>query len=295
MAEELGISTPKLLGRALQSRHVGTDGDSGDRNVSGTLEDFAESLESLDAPDSKERVRLAPVEPRSREELEEFGNKVASRLFRIRVDQGRKIPICQLLGGNRAPNLESVSTHDLPITTETLSRSEMEPGEACVGYNDRGQGKIIVYIRDDVLERAKSGDGRSRFSCAHEIAHAIFHGEEIREELQGRNGVVLRDEANTATEQLPDDIPIYRSEEYQANTIASALLMPLKALKVFLSNIGIRGPHGVPIHRVAEHFEVSHQAARIRIQQILPKLANPTSSNNLNDEGNQEEAGSSRS
>lgn len=66
----------------------------------------------------------------------------------------------------------------------------------------------IMTIREDVYNDALIGNGRARFTIAHEVAHYVLHG----------SGIVLA--------RGDSDIKIYQDPEWQANVFASELLMP---------------------------------------------------------------------
>lgn len=71
-----------------------------------------------------------------------------------------------------------------------------------------------MTVREDVYLAACEGDGRHRFTLAHELGHYLFHGSETA--FSRCNG---------------NDIPIYCDPEWQANTFASFLLMPPNLIK----------------------------------------------------------------
>lgn len=91
-----------------------------------------------------------------------------------------------------------------------------------------------LYVRNSVYERAYCGDGRSRFTLAHELAHWFLHGEQA---------VLARS--------LSGDFPIYCNSEWQANTFASMLLMDPDLIKT------------LSIKQIVDQCEVSYQAASI--------------------------------
>ncbi len=93
--------------------------------------------------------------------------------------------------------------------------------------------KNQIKILSTVYERACNDNGRDRFTIAHEVGHYFLH----------REGCMF---ARTELE-----VPAYRSPEWQANTFASALLIP-KNLTKYLS-----------IEQIANKCKVSHQAAEI--------------------------------
>lgn len=126
---------------------------------------------------------------------------------------------------------------------------------------------LRIALRADVWSLAEAGDGRSRFTLAHEVAHAWLHKNDI---LQG--GVVYRDAGLLASQRLLPGMKIYESPEWQANTFASALLMPKGLVKMWLELMRCDRPDAIQIVAAARHFGVSYQAARIRIERLLPEL-----------------------
>lgn len=68
-----------------------------------------------------------------------------------------------------------------------------------------------IYIREDVYDGACNGNGRDRFTVMHEIAHLILH----------RN--IPQSYARTTSE----GHPCYMDAEWQADTFAAEILMPV--------------------------------------------------------------------
>lgn len=93
--------------------------------------------------------------------------------------------------------------------------------------------KNTLKIRNSVYEEACLGNGRHRFTLAHEIAHWYLHS----------NKVVL---ARTST-----GCPVYYDSEWQANTFASMLLMDPDLIR------------NLSADAIAERCMVSYQAATI--------------------------------
>lgn len=101
------------------------------------------------------------------------------------------------------------------------------------------QGSFIRF-REDVYERACEGDGRARFTFAHELGHLILH----------RNAPLARASKRDGT-------PSYMLAEPQANRFAATLLMP----KAHLSQTDEASD-------VARRFGVSWEAASNRLSDI---------------------------
>ena len=91
----------------------------------------------------------------------------------------------------------------------------------------------LMKIHSSVYERACANIGRDRFTIAHEVGHYFLH----------REGCLF-----ARTEFA---VPKYRDPEWQANTFASALLIP-KTLTRCLS-----------VEEIANKCKVSNQAAKI--------------------------------
>lgn len=95
----------------------------------------------------------------------------------------------------------------------------------------------FIALREDVYEKAWHGDGRARFTVAHELGHFFLH--------TGRP---------MARESPRAQVQKYRLSEPQANQFAAELLMPRN---FFLPNDNM--------YSVAGRHGVSHEAARLRV------------------------------
>lgn len=97
----------------------------------------------------------------------------------------------------------------------------------------------VIYVND------KHHANRQRFTIAHEIAHYILHKDRIGDNLT--------------------DNAMYRSKlsnsfERQANILASEILMPVNFVLQFIKE-------NKSIEEMADLFQVSEEAMRIRIRQ----------------------------
>lgn len=104
---------------------------------------------------------------------------------------------------------------------------------------------IIIEVR--LADRAD--EGRYRFTVAHELAHWLLHKNKISggEAALSENGNI--------------------EMELQADYMASALLMPISSIKKYFYSLG--GKHlrrEDYISTMADHFGVSRQAMRIRLE-----------------------------
>ena len=117
------------------------------------------------------------------------------------------------------------------VELEVGDKAEMGPYE---GLTDQS-GRTII-LREDVYEDAWNGDGRARFTVAHELGHLFMH-----------TGIPMARAAGS--------VKPFRLSEPQANQFAAELLMP----RHFMS------PSDRPDHVIARH-QVSHEAAANRIR-----------------------------
>lgn len=99
-------------------------------------------------------------------------------------------------------------------------------------YPDRN----LIIIREDVYERACSGEPRDRFTMCHELGHLMMHRNVSLSRIDPRNPP-----------------KIYRNSEWQADTFASHLLMPSHLLNQHRS-----------VDSVIRTFGVSFEAAVAR-------------------------------
>jgi len=69
-----------------------------------------------------------------------------------------------------------------------------------------------IILRQDVYEALQRGENRARFTTAHEIGHLLLRHNMIH---------------GLARAPKPKDTPVYKWSEWQANTFAGTLLLPL--------------------------------------------------------------------
>lgn len=99
-----------------------------------------------------------------------------------------------------------------------------------------------LYIRDSVYEDVCAGDPRGRFTVAHELGH-----------------ILLAHQITVNRELASGSIKPFENSEWQANTFASAFLMP---------EAEIREKNLRTANAVAIHFDVSQQAAAIAVKTV---------------------------
>lgn len=159
------------------------------------------------------------VAPLSRSQIETY-----VKIFRKKLGITTRTPICQIFE-------QALSKFFPNFEWEILPKNEMT--EEGVTVNDKK-----IYIREDVYEKAYNGNGRARFTIAHEIGHFLLHT---------LNNIKLCRLAPN------EKLKPYEDPEYQANAFASALLMGEEYIK------------GKDYIQVAKECSVSYSAAKIRI------------------------------
>jgi len=105
-------------------------------------------------------------------------------------------------------------------------------------YADTCVAEHVMRIREDVYEGAVGGNGRDRFTIAHEIGHYFLHGP---------------DRVSHARLRGNQSVPAYMDPEWQGNAFAAELLMPRDLIQ------------GYSVAEVVKCCGVSYQAARIQL------------------------------
>ncbi len=259
MARELEIDEVALIRAAVADRL--------DAESYGEWFDSAVSLLSEGMLTERTRHTVTAVKPRSNKEIQDHAEDTCRRIFASLASAGRPIPVVVALGNLNAlvRCVESESPVEFKYAVIS-ARSEEEGSTSWVGE------QVEVAIREDVFNRASHGDGRSRFTVAHEIAHALLHARELR----GTEGVLFRDSSCTAglrTREV-ESVPAYSNPEHQANVWASSFLMPFAGVKAFLRQCAEAGVDAT-IGSIAKNFQVSYAAAQVRMEQLLPRLTMP--------------------
>lgn len=139
-----------------------------------------------------------------------------------------KIPICNVL--------EWVLEHLFPrFEWEIVSEKDL----AVEGMTLVSEKKI--FIREDVYEKACQGDGRARFTIAHEIGHLILHLPGRLAQCRLSHGESLRP---------------FEDPEWQADSFAAEFLMDYDLIK------------GMPPKEIQMACGVSETAAIVRYEKI---------------------------
>ena len=131
-----------------------------------------------------------------------------------------------------------------------------EDSEGFTKYDSARQ-VIEILASATTYDWLEEGYPRAGYFVAHELGHCLMHTDQLVRLAQmpvaeqaafHRGGEVAEHEA-------------YRDTEWQANAFASALLMPARGLLALEQEYKEFGPT-----EVAEHFHVSTQAARYRLE-----------------------------
>jgi Zn-dependent peptidase ImmA (M78 family) len=107
-----------------------------------------------------------------------------------------------------------------------------------------------IVVAESVFERMEDGDGRARNTVLHECGHGLMHVKQLHDVLiDGR----------TPGLQRASSLKPYLSPEWQANSFASALLMPAPAFRLAVAR------HGRDTRALAALFGVSPAAVGVRL------------------------------
>ena len=120
---------------------------------------------------------------------------------------------------------------DLTLDIVPFSDMPFKEGETIPGQN-------TIRIREDVYNAACEGDGRARFTVAHEIGHFLLHTPDSIALCRMEEGTKFRP---------------FEDPEWQANTFASELLAP----GYLISNL--------PYREVMNRCGVSEKAAKVAL------------------------------
>jgi antitoxin HicB len=259
----LGLREAGMAQSAL-ARMVGTDEKEIRRLLDPRHPSKLSSLQrALHALDKEVEIRVVSVarpeivetQGRPYRELSENAEALAAKLFRKAVDAGAAIPVHEILSSS---HLSEAFGASVKFSVDPAIREE--------AATEHDGSSFALRLRPDVRDGAREGSGRYRFTVAHELAHLALH----REDLLHNQGRAFRDVVSP-TDKLPPGVPIFRSPEWQANSWAGAFLMPLRAVRSYLRRLEKHG-HEFTQAAFAANFQVSVQAATIRLEKLLPEL-----------------------
>lgn len=127
------------------------------------------------------------------------------------------------------------------VRFEVGTREEMNRAE---GYTcPKGD---FIQLREDVYEGACRGEGRHRFTAAHELGHFVMHTD-----------------IPLTRAKLSDKIPAYRLAEPQANQFAAELLMPEGFIDFLDDERSIMERHGVSYEAAGHRLRYLRKNGRL--------------------------------
>lgn len=165
------------------------------------------------------------VAPRSRSDIRHTATRVRQELHLVDVPY---FPIIHVID-------QILCSHFQEIELEVEPLSEMAGAEGYTCPNG-----TFITLREDVYDGAIAGEGRHRFTAAHELGHLLLHS--------GRG--FARVPASNA-------IRPFENSEWQADTFAAELLMPAR----FFSSSDT-------VQVVVDRHGVSYQAADYRLVKL---------------------------
>jgi hypothetical protein len=127
---------------------------------------------------------------------------------------------------------------------------------------DREAGELRLVISDETYSGLRNDVGRDRFTLFHEIAHLFDHYEQVIRLARIPHQIA-------ALQRVTSDHKPYFDTEWQANSIAAALLAPAGGIEAMIASLG-REPTS---SEVAAAFLMSGEAARHRLNVFIPRRA----------------------
>lgn len=159
--------------------------------------------------------------PTSKKKIEEYANQIRERCG---LQNTKCFPIMYFL--------EIVLARFFP----DISLLVVEPEDMPFKEAETVPGQSLIRIRRDIYDEAIEGDGRARFTIAHEVGHFLMHSPD--------SIVLCRMEAGTI-------MKTYEDPEWQANTFASYLLAPTALAS------------GLTKQEIMQQFQLSERAAKV--------------------------------
>jgi len=141
---------------------------------------------------------------------------------------------------DRFPLVEVVE-HGIPTLWEEFTLHVREASEMGSAHGLTFPEKAEIWLRDDVYQGVLEHQGRDRFTLAHELGHLLLH-----------NGISM-----ARSMKKPSELKPYENSEWQANTFAGALLIPVSTAQRLQSE-----------WEISEACGVSFDAARVRLDSL---------------------------
>ena len=149
--------------------------------------------------------------------------------------------------------------HCLRKNGSILGETIFDEGAAILYDQDEKRYRLIaVKAGTSLVEERLCVDrllGRLRFTCAHELGHWVLH-----QKLYSGTGDVAAYEGKTSLDESHGLV------EWQADALATALLMPLPQIKRSFYRLRAGRSNEQLVAEMAQIFQVSKQAMRIRLE-----------------------------
>lgn len=113
--------------------------------------------------------------------------------------------------------------------------------EGVMAYTEAKDGKITMYVKEEIYDKALLNNGRARFTLAHEGGHVLMHCKE--------DAILQRlERSDVLCSSMENEI----NPEWQADQFAAELLAPLRLIK------------GLSVYQIMDLFKVSYSCATNR-------------------------------
>ncbi|WP_299142770.1 ImmA/IrrE family metallo-endopeptidase [uncultured Dialister sp.] len=171
------------------------------------------------------------ADPISRSDVRHYVRKLRKRLGYENI---LYIPIVEIM--------ENI----LPLLIPDFNYEIVEKSKMGNKHGETDPDHHLIRIREDVYKGACNGNGRDRFTIAHEIGHLLFH--------QEMNITLCRVEGNN--KERPK---VYEDPEWQADVFAGELLAPSYLIREMTAL------------KISESAQISMAAAKTQLRHIPNK------------------------
>lgn len=185
---------------------------------------------------SQKKTLIVP--PQSYKSIGTESEKLLQILYPQGLQSPCSIPIIKIVNDNMI--FEELTGFRLVV-------DDLTPG--VLGQTDFSQN--LITIPSEIFYAALAGDGRARFTIAHEVGHVWLHNNYFQ-------GCILENKVAVANR---SNIRTFEDPEWQAEAFASAILMPASMVKQSRQQ-------GLKIQDIQDRFEVSHKAVVKRLEKM---------------------------
>ena len=170
------------------------------------------------------QINNTAVQPLSRLDIRNFANQI--RQFSA-PDSPNYFPVIDWFENILCPKIDF--NYDYP------EQKDMGDNHGLTSHEKR-----MIYIREDVYQRALMGHGRDRATIIHEVGHALLHPPQ--RVVHARNF------------KTPLKLKPYEDPEWQAKAFATEFLMPLEKLCI-----------GMRVLELSNIFGISNESAKFQV------------------------------